>query len=226
MVERMVTTTQTRMSRSDRVHEAKQNAGRRRLATELGTTDAPAPLAFSINPRRLQPVHTTAAYAARQQQRDAGRSRRDVPHHVAKAARDLPFHGSSATPRDETSAGLDLDVPLPFEPLDEEDDDPWDLDELTGDEDEQRRRAGYGRHLEMAHIIREFGDDYLDQARRDGTPPNELARHEYMLRDLMACRTAAKLTPPLHKIRAEDRVYPTFQGENGLQASVSRSLKM
>jgi hypothetical protein len=78
----------------------------------------------------------------------------------------------------------------------------------------------------MAHIIREFGDAYLDQVRYNGTSPSEVARHEYMLRDLMGCRTSAKLTPPLHKIRAEDRVYPTFQGENGLQASVSRSLKM
>ncbi|MGM0488697.1 MAG: transposase zinc-binding domain-containing protein [Planctomycetota bacterium] len=37
----------------------------------------------------------------------------------------------------------------------------------------------------------EFGDDYLDQARRGGGPPDRLARQEHVLRDLMACRTAA-----------------------------------
>ncbi|MFO7906880.1 MAG: WD40 repeat domain-containing protein [Planctomycetota bacterium] len=39
-------------------------------------------------------------------------------------------------------------------------------------------------------------------------------------------RRTIEFTPPLHKIRAEDRVYPAFQVENCLQPSASRPHKM
>ncbi len=73
-------------------------------------------------------------------------------------------------------------------------DDPFDDDVL--ELDELQRRDRYGRYprprrLEVAHIIREFGAEYMEQARRDGMPKELLDRQQRVLRNLMGCRTSA-----------------------------------
>ncbi len=85
----------------------------------------------------------------------------------------------------------DDDAEILFDPFDDE---ALELDELG-------RREGYGRHLELAHIIREFGQEYLAAARRGGVSPELLRRQERVLRELMACRTAAMGE---HEWRCED----------------------
>jgi hypothetical protein len=86
---------------------------------------------------------------------------------------------------------LPLDDAEPhFDPLD----DPFGDDVLALDE--LQRRDRYGRYprlrpLEVAHIIREFGLEYLEQARRGGMSKELLDRQQRVLRNLMGCRTSA-----------------------------------
>lgn len=72
-------------------------------------------------------------------------------------------------------------------------------DELFHEEDEDEedpegvaaRREAYSSRLELAHVIREFGQEYLERARGQALHPDTLAQQERVLRALLACRTSA-----------------------------------
>ncbi len=70
-------------------------------------------------------------------------------------------------------------------------------DELFHEEDEEdpegvaARREAYGGRLELAHVVREFGQEYLERARGQALHPDTLAQQERVLRALLACRTSA-----------------------------------
>ena len=111
----------------------------------------------------------------------------DAESLVGPDGRPLQTHDADRHDADRHDADSELFDALPFDALDEfeqREDDVPPLDETA------ERRDGYGRHLELAHIIREFGEEYLAKARRDGMPFERLHRQQRVLRDLMGCRTS------------------------------------
>ena len=175
-----------------RIRSAKQHAGRRCVEEQVAQTrwaDAEPP---PINPRRLGPAHATEAYAAARREREEARARQKRAAAVRAAAAERvtviqhePAPVEADRPRESTLLGTDgrpLDaaqlvgpdgrplqsgqpaIELPYDDDAELLFDP--LDDETLELDELRRRDGYGRHLELAHIIREFGQEYLAAARR------------------------------------------------------------
>ena len=203
-----------------RVRSGRQEARRRTVQAGVAPAQR-ADLEPPINAERLGPAQATEAYAAVRRERAEARARLKRAAQVRAAAakrvtvvssepeRKVPGQEDALRQGGSTLLGVD-GQPLHAEQLvgpdgralaanssaaaiwlddaesafDLFDDDAFELDELE-------RRERYGRHVELAHLIREFGQEYLAQAQRDGLSPELLKRQERVLRDLMGCRTSA-----------------------------------